>query len=112
MRAWTIQPHHANGDAVILLHGLADNRVGMTGYAQLFLARGFTVLLPGARAHGSNGGGLATYGPLERNDIQQWFDFLLAQDHPRCIFGFGEPMGTTEPPQSHAVEPNFCAMTA
>jgi pimeloyl-ACP methyl ester carboxylesterase len=110
LRAWTIQPHHDNGDAVILLHGLADNRIGMIGYAQLLLARGFTVLLPDARAHGSSGGELATYGLLERNDIQQWFDFLLAQDHPHCIFGFGESMGAAELLQSLTVEPRFCAI--
>src|SRR5580658_1145586 len=51
--AWTIHPHSTNGNAVILLHGLADNRIGMTGYAQLFLANGFIVLLPDARAHGA-----------------------------------------------------------
>ena len=27
--AWYIQPQHNNGDAVILLHGLGDNRLGM-----------------------------------------------------------------------------------
>ena len=50
LRAWTIHPHHPNGDTVLLLHGLGDNRLGMTGYAQLLLAHGFTVLLPDARA--------------------------------------------------------------
>ena len=59
LRAWTIRPSSPNGDAVILLHGLGDNRIGMTGYAQLFLADGFTVLLPDARAHGTSGGPLA-----------------------------------------------------
>jgi hypothetical protein len=112
MRAWTIQPHHGNGDAVILLHGLADNRIGMTGYAQLLLARGFTVLLPDARAHGSSGGERATFGLLERNDIRQWFDLLQSEDHPHCIFGFGESMGAAELLQSIAVEPNFCAVAA
>ena len=112
LRAWTIQPRHSNGDAVILLHGLADNRVGMIGYAQLLLARGFTVLLPDARAHGSSGGEIATYGLLERNDIRQWFDFVLAQDHPHCIFGFGESMGAAELLQSLTVEPHFCAVAA
>ena len=71
LRAWTIHPHHSNGNAVILLHGLGDNRIGMTGYAQLLLAHGFTVLLPDARAHGASEGELATYGLLERNDIHQ-----------------------------------------
>ena len=112
LRAWIIQSRHSNGDAVILLHGLADNRIGMTGYAQLFLARGFTVLLPDARAHGSSGGELATYGILERNDIRLWFAFLTAQDHPHCIFGFGESMGAAELLQSLAVEPHFCAVVA
>ncbi len=120
LRAWDIRPHRSNGDAVILFHGLSDNRfhglsdnrVGMTGYAQLFLAHGFAVLLPDARAHGANGGALATYGLLERNDIRQWFNFLLAQDHPHCIFGFAESMGSAELLQSLAVEPGFCAVAA
>ena len=112
LRAWTIHPRHGNGNAVILLHGLADNRIGMTGYAQLLLAHGFTVLLPDARAHGTSGGQLATYGLLERNDIHQWFDFLAAQDHPHCIFGFGESMGAAELLQSLTVEPRFCAVAA
>ena len=112
LRAWAIRPHHRNGDAMILLHGLADNRIGMTGYAQLFLARGFMVLLPDARAHGASGGQLATYGLLERNDIHQWYDFLLAQSHPHCIYGFGESMGAAELLQSLVIEPHFCAVAA
>jgi uncharacterized protein len=112
LRAWTIHPHRGSGDAVILLHGLADNRVGMAGYAQLLLANGFTVLLPDARAHGTSGGQLATYGLLERNDIHQWFDFVLAQDHPHCIFGFAESMGAAELLQSLTVESRFCAVAA
>src|SRR5580693_2083632 len=112
LRAWTIRPSSPNGDAVILLHGLGDNRIGMTGYAQLFLANGFTVLLPDARAHGTSGGPLATYGLLERNDIHQWFDFVAAQDHPHCILGFAESMGAAELLQSLAVEPRFCAVAA
>ena len=97
---------------MILFHGLADNRIGMTGYAQLFLAHGFTVLLPDARAHGASGGQLATYGLLERNDIHQWFDFLVAQLHPHCIYGFGESMGAAELLQSVTIEPHFCAVVA
>src|SRR5215468_10297342 len=29
LRGWSIRPEKANGEAVILLHGLRDNRVGM-----------------------------------------------------------------------------------
>jgi pimeloyl-ACP methyl ester carboxylesterase len=84
----------------------------MSGYAQLFLARGFTVLLPDARAHGISGGHLATYGLLERNDIHQWFDFLNAQNHPRCIFGFAESMGAAQLLESLDTRPHFCAIAA
>lgn len=45
----------------MVLHGLADNRIGMAGYAQLLLAHGYTVL-PEATAHGVSGGTLATSG--------------------------------------------------
>jgi predicted alpha/beta-fold hydrolase len=100
LRAWIVHPHHPSGDAVLLLHGLGDNRIGMTGYAQLLLAHGFSVLVPDARAHGTSGGPLATFGLLERNDIHQWFDFLNVQDHPRCIFALGESMGASQLLQS------------
>jgi uncharacterized protein len=112
LRAWTIHPQHDNGNAVILLHGLADNRVGMTGYAELVLLHGYTVLLPDARAHGESGGDLATYGLLERSDILEWFNWLSATDHPHCIYGLGESMGAAQLLQSLAVEANFCSVVA
>jgi len=112
LRAWTIHPHHPNGDAVLLLHGLGDNRLGMTGYAQLLLAHGFIVLLPDARAHGVSDGPLATFGILERNDIHQWVDFLQTQAHPRCIFALGESMGAAQLLQSLDTPPHFCAVIA
>ena len=112
LRGWRIRPHNGNGDAVILLHGLGDNRIGMMGYAQLLLAHGFTVLMPDARAHGLSGGPLATYGLLERNDIRQWFDFLSEHDGRHCIFGFGESMGAAELLQSLDSGTHFCAVAA
>ncbi len=112
LRGSIVHPHRPNGDAILLLHGLGDNRIGMTGYAQLFLAHGYEVLLPDARGHGVSGGALATYGLLERNDIHQWLDFLTAQDHPHCIFGFAESMGAAQLLQSLDTHPHFCAVAA
>ena len=118
LRAWLILPRHTNHDAVLLLHGLGDNRLGMTSYAQLFLTHGYTVLMPDSRAHGISGGQLATYGLLERNDIHQWVDFLENEFgphdefHPRCIFALGESMGAAQLLQSLDTHPNFCAIVA
>lgn len=112
LNAWLLTPQSSNHQAVILLHGLGDNRAGMFGYAALLLAHHFIVLLPDARAHGSSGGSIATYGLLERNDIHQWFDWLASHDQLTCIDGFGESMGAAQLLQSLAVEPNFCAVAA
>jgi pimeloyl-ACP methyl ester carboxylesterase len=110
LSAWILESRQSNGEAVLLLHGLADNRIGMTGYARLLLAHGFAVLLPDSRAHGRSGGALATYGLLERNDVHQWFDWLAAREHPRCIFGFGESMGAAQLLQSLNTGTHFCAV--
>ena len=112
LKAWLLRPAHANGDAVLLLHGLGDNRLGMRGYARMLLAHGYTVLLPDACGHGESGGELATYGLLERNDIHQWVDYLEAAVHPRCVYGLGESMGAAQLLQSLEVENRFCAVVA
>jgi pimeloyl-ACP methyl ester carboxylesterase len=54
LRAWLFTPDHPNANAVILLHGLSDNRVGMAGYADLLLDHNYLVLMPDARAHGAS----------------------------------------------------------
>jgi pimeloyl-ACP methyl ester carboxylesterase len=112
LRGWLLRPIASNGNAALVLHGLADNRLGMTGYAELLLAHGYTVLLPDARAHGLSGGELATYGLLERGDIHKWVDFLSAMAHPRCVYGMGESMGAAELLQSLQEGTQFCAVVA
>jgi uncharacterized protein len=112
LRGWLLRAEHPNGDAALVLHGLGDNRIGMTGYTELLLAHGYTVLLPDARAHGVSGGSLATYGLLERADIHQWVDFLLASAHPRCLFGMGESMGAAQLLEALPTESRFCAVVA
>ncbi len=112
LRAWNIRQSHGNGNAVILLHGLANDRSGMTGYAELLLSHGFNVLVPDARAHGLSDGELATFGILESDDIHRWFDWLEKNDHPDCIFGLGESMGAAQLLQSLRSETRFCAAAA
>jgi dipeptidyl aminopeptidase/acylaminoacyl peptidase len=112
LRGWSIRPRNSNGNAVILLHGLGDNRTGMTGYAELLLSHGFSVLMPDARAHGTSGGDLATFGLLESEDIHRWLDWLEQNDHPVCVFGLGESMGAAQLLQAVRSETRFCAVVA
>jgi uncharacterized protein len=112
LRSWFANPAVANGDAVILLHGVGDNREGMFGFAELFLANGFAVLVPDSRGQGESGGEFPTYGVKERDDVHRWFDWLKTKDHPRCIFGMGESMGAAILLQAVEKETRFCAVVA
>jgi pimeloyl-ACP methyl ester carboxylesterase len=111
LQAWFARPAKANGDAVILLHGVADNRQGMMGFAELFLSHGYTVLLPDSRAHGMSGGNIPTYGLKEAGDVRAWFDWLENSERPRCVFGMGESMGAAVVLQAVKTTP-FCAVVA
>lgn len=111
LRGWFASPSNANGDAVILLHGVGDNREGMSGFAEMFLSKGYAVLLPDARGQGESGGRYPTYGVKESDDVHRWFEWLFTQQHPRCIFGMGESMGAAILLQA-IKETRFCAVVA
>jgi alpha-beta hydrolase superfamily lysophospholipase len=112
LRGWSIRPVAGNGDAVILLHGHADNRLGMLRYADLLLRHGYAVLLPDARAHGKSGGELATYGLKETGDVRRWFDWVERTESPRCIDGLGNSMGAGLLLESLRTMQGFCAVVA
>jgi hypothetical protein len=110
LKGWFVHPRDYNGNAVILLHGITDNREGVAGYGRLLLQHGYEVLLPDARRHGESGGELATYGVKESDDIHRWVSWIYAHDPPKCVYGFGESYGAALMLQSLAVENRFCAV--
>ncbi len=112
LRAWYVHPNQFNGSAVILLHGITDNREGVAGYGRLFLDHGYAVLLPDARGHGESGGELATYGLKESDDIHRWVEWLYAHElsSSQCVYGFGESYGAALILQSLKLERRYCAM--
>jgi uncharacterized protein len=68
--------------------------------------------MPDARAHGTSGGELATFGLLESEDIHRWLDWLEHNDHPECIFRLGESMDALPLLQSLRSETRFFAVAA
>ena len=112
LRAWILRPTKRNGNAVILFHGVTDNRLSMTGYGEMFLRHGYDVLMPDAWAHGTSGGQRATYGLYEADDMHRWFDWISADQHPACIYGFAESIGAAGLLQSLGTESRFCAVAA
>jgi dipeptidyl aminopeptidase/acylaminoacyl peptidase len=112
LRAWYIRPGRANASAVLLLHGVGDNREGTVPLAGLFLAHGYAVLLPDSRAHGESGGEIVTYGIAESDDVHRWVSWLAARPGSACVFGLGESMGAAIILQALAHEQRFCAVVA
>ena len=110
LKGWFVHPRDYNGNAVILLHGITDNREGVAGYGHLLLQHGYAVLLPDARGHGESGGELATYGVKESDDVHRWVSWINEHDPTQCIYGFGESYGAALMLQSLAVENRFCAV--
>jgi len=109
LKAWFIQPQNPNGKSVIILHGVTANRIGSTGFAEMFLARGYSVLAPDSREHGESGGTIATYGILERDDVRLWVRWLRAHA-AGCTYLLGESMGAAIGLQAAAVTPDLCAV--
>jgi alpha-beta hydrolase superfamily lysophospholipase len=112
LRGWKVRASQPNGDWVLVFHGVADNRMGVLGHAELLLAAGFSVVMMDARAHGASEGPMATYGWLERHDTRATVDALEAAEHPRHIFALGESMGAGIALQSAAIDPRIEAVVA
>lgn len=112
LRGWQIRPSAVNGNVVLLLHGVGDNRLGVAGYADWLARNHYTVVLPDSRAHGYSGGAIASYGLMESDDIHRWVEWIAENEHPRCVYGFGESMGAAEILESLAKEDRYCAIVA
>jgi alpha-beta hydrolase superfamily lysophospholipase len=112
LRGWKVRAVKPNGNWVLVFHGVADNRVGVVGQAQLLLQEGYGVVMMDARAHGASDGPIATYGWLERNDSKAVVDALETTEHPHHLFALGESMGAGIALQSAAVEPRIEAVVA
>ena len=77
LRGWYLRSR--TGAAVVLVHGLGQDRTALLPEARLLAARGYGVLLFDLRAHGESGGDFQTYGDRERGDVRAALDWVLAQ---------------------------------
>jgi uncharacterized protein len=112
LRGWKIRAPEPSGDWVLLFHGVADNRTGVLGPAELLLRHGFSVVMMDSRAHGRSGGDMATYGWEERYDTVAIADALYATERMRHLFALGVSMGAAIALQSAAVEPRIQGVVA
>lgn len=112
LRGWKIGADKSGGDWVLLFHGVADNRTGALGAAELLLRHAFNIVMMDSRAHGLSGGDMATYGWKKRYDTVAIVDALYATENVRHLFALGVSMGAAIALQSAAVEPRIEAVVA
>jgi fermentation-respiration switch protein FrsA (DUF1100 family) len=88
IHAWLVRGR-AGGGAVLLLHGVGENRSSMLGRARFLHDAGFTVLAPDFQAHGESPGDHVTFGARESLDAAAAMSFLheVAPAEPVGVIG-------------------------
>jgi fermentation-respiration switch protein FrsA (DUF1100 family) len=71
---------------VIIVHGIAANRLMSLWYVNIYLDAGYNVLIYDSRAHGESGGPSVTWGYYEKYDLDQWVKWVAAE-HPQGVIG-------------------------
>lgn len=112
LRGWKVRASKPNGTWVLVFHGVADNRYGMTGHARLLLQAAYGVVMMDQRAHGASDGALASYGWLERKDASAVIDALVRTERPAHIFALGNSMGAAIALQSAGDDARIEAVVA
>ena len=92
IQAWLLGGIPGSG-AVLLLHGVRDNRSSMVARARFLHGAGYTVLLPDFQAHGESEGSRITFGSLESLDVQAALEFLRDSSGGERVGMIGVSMG-------------------
>jgi len=92
----------------ILCHGYTYNLYGSIKFLNLFLDRGFNVLLVDHRYHGRSGGRYTTFGYYEKVDLKACVDWVLSNVGENSLIGtHGESLGAGVVLQHAAIDPRI-----
>lgn len=79
---------------IIICHGVTVNRLNSVKYMNLFLEKGWNVVIYDHRRHGESGGKTTSYGHYEKFDLQAVVHWLKKEVGDSIILGIhGESMG-------------------
>lgn len=78
---------------VILVHGYKSDNEAMKGYAYQYALNSYNILMPNNRAHGDSEGTYIGMGWLDKDDIEQWIEWIVQRDSEAEIVLHGVSMG-------------------
>lgn len=93
LHAYYCESTAQRGKYVIACHGYTSKADDMGLYAKYFTEKGFSVLMPDARAHGQSEGNIIGMGWPERLDILKWINTIVETDKNAQIVLYGISMG-------------------
>ena len=80
-------------NTIILVHWHESNHVAMYPIAEMFLEKGWNVVLYDQRAHGKNTANTVTFGYRESLDLQEVVDFTFKKSKGSMVGALGQSMG-------------------
>jgi fermentation-respiration switch protein FrsA (DUF1100 family) len=72
-------PPSGGWPAILMFHGLGGSHNSLAALAQTYAAKGYAVLVPDARGHGTSEGFVSLDGPREVADVRTEFAWLASQ---------------------------------
>lgn len=100
-----------SGRTILLVHGFAEIRDAMKGRAEYLVARGWNVARLDMRGYGRSGGGCASFGGREGDDLRAWVDVVAGRVGPRMVLAvWGRSMGAAIALRAAAEEPRIAAV--
>jgi uncharacterized protein len=109
LRGWLFpSPSRSGGPAIVILHGVADNRESGVWIAERLVPAGHDVVVYDSRAHGASSGDACTYGFLEKRDLSRVLGRLSIE---RAIV-VGSSLGGAVALQAAADDPRIVAVVA